>query len=158
MRLEIDVPAKAIRDVCIPLGGSEVGMAQHLLHGAEVGAALEEVRGERVPEEVRMDSRRLEPGAVGELAQDEERAGSRERRRGRSGELGPVAAIEVRTAEREIAAHGFRGRAAQRHEPLLPALAEHANDAPRLRRRSSRGPQPRRRAGGSVEQFDQRAV
>ena len=34
------------------LGGGDAFMAEHFLHGAEVGAALDEVRGEGVPERV----------------------------------------------------------------------------------------------------------
>ena len=35
----------------------------------------------------------------------------------------------MRTAEREIAAHGLRSRAPERNEALLAALPEHAHDA-----------------------------
>ena len=49
-------------------------MAEHLLHAAQVGAALEQVRRERVAQEVRMDAPRLEAGRRGEAAQDQERA------------------------------------------------------------------------------------
>ena len=48
MRLEVDVAATPIRDVRVALGGAEVGVPEHLLNGAQVGAALEQVRGERV--------------------------------------------------------------------------------------------------------------
>ncbi len=48
MRLEVDVAPTPIRYMRIALGGAEVGMAEHLLNGAQVGAALEQVRGERV--------------------------------------------------------------------------------------------------------------
>ena len=53
-------------------------MAEHLLHRAEVGAALEQVRRERVPEEVGVDPLRLQAGLLGEAPQDEERAGARQ--------------------------------------------------------------------------------
>ena len=56
-------------------------MAEHLLDAAQVGAALEQVRGERVAEQVRMDALRLEAGLAGEAAQDQEGAGAGERRR-----------------------------------------------------------------------------
>ena len=59
-------------------------MAEHLLHRAEVGAALEQVRRERVAEQVRVNPLGLEPGLLGELAQDQERArAGRARRRAR---------------------------------------------------------------------------
>ena len=49
-------------------------MAEHLLHAAEVGAALEQVRRERVAQQVRVDALGLEAGGRGEPAQDQERA------------------------------------------------------------------------------------
>ena len=104
-------------------------MTEHLLDGAEIGAAFEQMRGEGVAQEVRMHPARLEAGAVCKLAEDQEGTGAGERpTAGVEEELGPVAAIEVRPAEREVAAHGLGGRAAQRNEALLAALAEHAYD------------------------------
>ena len=54
-------------------------MPEHLLNAAEVGAALEQVRRERVPQQVRVDAFRLEARAPGETPQDQERACARER-------------------------------------------------------------------------------
>jgi len=105
-------------------------MSEHLLDGAEVGAALEQVRRKRMAQEVRMHAARLEAGAVRQLAKDQEGTGAGESpTAGIQEELGPVAAIEVGPAEGEVAAHGFGGGAAQRNEPLLAALAQHAHDA-----------------------------
>jgi len=47
-------------ELCRP----EVGMPEHLLHAAQVGAPLEEVGGERMPEEVGMDAGRVEAGLL----------------------------------------------------------------------------------------------
>jgi hypothetical protein len=105
-------------------------MPEHLLDGAEVGAAFEQVRGERMTQEVRMHPARLEAGAVCELAEDQEGAGAGERpAAGVQEELRPVAAIEVRSAEREVPAHGLGGGATERNEALFAALPEHAHDA-----------------------------
>jgi hypothetical protein len=77
-----------------------------------------------------MDAPGLEPCPVGELAQDEERAGSGERAAASvQEELGAIAAVEMRAAEREVTAHGLGRRAPQGNEPLLAALAEHADDS-----------------------------
>jgi hypothetical protein len=104
-------------------------MTEHLLDGAKVGAAFEQVRGERMAQEVRMHTARLEPGSVCELAEDQEGTGAGERpTAGVQEELGPIAAIEVRSAEREVAAHGLGGWTAERNEALLAALAEHPHD------------------------------
>jgi hypothetical protein len=43
------------RHVRVDLGGRHVGVAEHLLHAAQVGAALQQVRGEAVPERVQAD-------------------------------------------------------------------------------------------------------
>ena len=107
-----------------------------------------------------MHAPRLEPGPVGQLAQDQERAGAGERAAaGVEEEVGPVAPVEVRPAEREVAAHGLGGRPAERDEALLAALAEHAHDAlvevdGRLRRARRLGDaEP-----GAVQELDERAV
>ena len=79
-------------------------MAQHFLNGAKVGAAFEQVRGERVPEQVRMDALRLEARLGGELAQDEECACAGQRAAaGVQEQLRPVTPIEVRPAARQVA-------------------------------------------------------
>ena len=76
-----------------------------------------------------MDATRLEPGAVGQLAQDEEGAGAGERASTRvQEELRAVPPVEMRAAQREIAANGFGGRSTERHEALLAALSDHADD------------------------------
>lgn len=107
-----------------------------------------------------MDASGLEAGAVGELAQDEERAGSGQRAAaGVQEELGPVAAIEVRAAEREVATHGFSRGPTEWDEPLLRALPDHPDDA--LLQRDAvlleadglRHAQP-----GAVQQLDERTV
>ena len=42
-------------------------MAEHLLDAAQVGAALEQMRRERVAEQVRVDALRLEPAFIASL-------------------------------------------------------------------------------------------
>src|SRR5689334_6644674 len=72
VRLEVQLATAAIGYVRIDLRGREIRMAEHLLHGAQVCAAFEQVRGERVAEQVRMHTFRLEPGLGGEPSQDQE--------------------------------------------------------------------------------------
>ena len=79
VRLEVRLPPAAIGYVRVELGRPEVGVAEHLLHAAQVGAALEQVGREGVAEEVRMDAIRVEPGDGCEPAQDQEGAGARQR-------------------------------------------------------------------------------
>ena len=63
-------------------------------------------------------------------SEDEERSGAGERAALRVEEqLGPVAAVEVRAAAREIAAERLGGVAPERHDPFLAALADHPHEA-----------------------------
>ena len=41
--------------VCVDLGRRDIGVPQQLLHAAQVMAGFEQVRGERVPEQVWID-------------------------------------------------------------------------------------------------------
>ncbi len=65
MRLEVQLPTPPIGYVGVELRRRKVGVAQHLLDRAEVGAALEQVRGEGVSQEVRVHPFRLEAGLPG---------------------------------------------------------------------------------------------
>lgn len=130
MRLEVDLAATAVGHVRVALRRAEVGVPEHLLNGAEVGATFEQVRREGVAEKVRVDAARLEPGSIGELSQDEESARARQ---GAAAdvqeELRSVATIQMRPAEGEIPAHGLCRRAPERYQALLVSLAEHTDDS-----------------------------
>ena len=104
-------------------------MAEHLLDAAQVGAALEQVGGEGVTEQVRMDATRLQPGDLGQAAQDQEGAGpGQPAAAGIEEELGTGTALEEGSPARQIAGQGIGGPAPDRHDPLLVALAQAAND------------------------------
>ena len=79
MCAEVQLPPSPIGDVRVELGCGEVRVPEHLLHAPQVGAALEQVRRERVPQEVRVDPIGLEARLRGEAPQDQERAGPCER-------------------------------------------------------------------------------
>lgn len=129
MRLEVGLAPTAIGHVGVALRRSEVGVAEHLLHGAQVGATLEQVGREGVAEEMGVDALRLETRLRGELAQDEEgaRAGERPSTCVQE-ELRPVATIEVGASHREVATDGLGRRAPERNDALLAALADDPND------------------------------
>src|SRR4051794_39626804 len=98
VRLEIQLAPPAVGYVGVELSCRQIGMPEHLLDRAQVGASLEQVRCEGVPQEVRVDALGLEPGLVGEAAQDQKDACARERPAVRVQEqLLPVAPVEVRT-------------------------------------------------------------
>src|SRR3954447_4152406 len=160
VRVEVQLPAASIGYVGVELGRREVGVAEHLLHGAEIRAALQQVCRERVPEQVRVDSLRVEAGLLGELAQDQEGAGPRQRPAARVQEqLRPVPRVEERTAAREVAPQRVGCRAPERDDALLAALADTADepllevDAALLEADGLADAQPR-----AVEELNERGV
>jgi hypothetical protein len=105
VRLVVQLAATPIGYVRVQLGGREVGVAEHLLHAAEVRASFEKMGRERVAQQMRMDARGLETGFFGSAPQDQERARARERSAlGVQEELGAVAPVEVGASAREVAA------------------------------------------------------
>ena len=129
VRSEVQLAAAPIGYVRVELGGRQIGVTEHLLDAAQVGAALEQMRRKGVPEQVRVHALRLEAGLLGEPAQDQEGAGAGERPAARVQEqLRPVAAIEVRAAHRDVAAQRVDRGPAERDEALLRALPERADE------------------------------
>ena len=51
--LMINIEQPLLRDVGVDLGGRQITVAEKLLHTAKIGAAIEQVRGETVPQRVR---------------------------------------------------------------------------------------------------------
>jgi len=130
MGLEVDLAPAAVGHVCVALRRPEVGVPQHLLDGPEIRAAFEQVRRERVAQQMGVHTARLEAGSIGELAEDEERACSRQRATSRiEKELRSIAAVEMGPTEREVATNGLGGGPAQRYEPFLRALSDDTHDA-----------------------------
>src|SRR5688572_25165782 len=79
VRSKVQLATSSIGYVCVELGGGEVGVTEHLLDAAQVGAALEQVRRERVAEQMRVHAVRVEPGFLGQAAEDQERPGTGQR-------------------------------------------------------------------------------
>lgn len=111
-------------------------------------------------EEVRVHASGLEAGSIRELAEDQERTGAGQRTAtGIEEELGPVPAVEVRTAEREVSPHGLRGRPPERDQALLVSLAEDPDHS--LVEGDATLLEPDRLGNaeaGSIEQLDERTV
>ena len=55
MKLAMDRLKPVAIDVCVMLGRANIGMAQQLLHGTQVGAAGQEVRRKTVAQGMRAD-------------------------------------------------------------------------------------------------------
>ena len=74
-------------------------MTEHFLNTPQVGAALEQMRRERVAEEVGVDAGRVEARQGGPPAQDQEGSGASQRAALRvEEELRAVATVEVRAS------------------------------------------------------------
>ena len=55
MKLSVHLLESRVVDVCVDLRGGDAGVAQHLLHLPQVGAASQKMRGETVTQGVRTD-------------------------------------------------------------------------------------------------------
>ncbi len=160
VRQEVHLPPAAIRDVRIALGRSQVGVSEHLLHRAEIGATLEQMCGERVAQKVGVNASRLEAGPLCQAAQDEKGAGTSERAAaGVQEELGSVPAVEMGPTEREVTPGGLGSRTTEWDETLLAALSVHPHDplldvhSVLLEAHGLRDPQAR-----AIQELDERAV
>ena len=71
MRLAIGAAQRGIGEVGVDLGRLEVRVAEQLLHDPQVGAALEQVRRERVAQGVRAGPLRRPPAASTQRSSDE---------------------------------------------------------------------------------------
>ena len=118
------------RHVGVDLRRGHVGVAEHLLHAAQVGAGREQVGGERVTEAVRTHvavERRALDVAPHEVVQPLPREGGAARVHE---ELVAAAPPQERAAAAaNVAAHGGRRVAADGHHPLLVALADTTQEA-----------------------------
>src|SRR5439155_9871161 len=111
MGLVVDLPQARRIDVAVHLRRRERAVPEQLLDRAQVGAALEEMRRERVPETVWVREESPERARVETAA-----AGGEEER-----VLGP--ARELRTRLPQVDGDAVRRLLAERHDPLLVALA-----------------------------------
>ena len=157
---EVRVPPAPVGDVRVSLSRREVRVTEHLLDRAQVGPSLQQVRRERVAQQVGMDAARLEPRPVGELAEDQERPRARQRATtGVEEEIGSVAPVEVGASHREVPPKRLCSRPADGHDALLAALPDDAHEPtleidPALRE-PYRLRHPKARA---VEELDERLV
>ena len=108
----------------VELGGGDVGVAEHLLQRAQVAAAREQVRGERVAQRVRAHLAR-EPRRRGVALDDLVEALARQAAAAVVDEQPRLEAVadEPRPAAHEVDAERAGGLAADGHDPLLVALA-----------------------------------
>src|SRR5512137_1562728 len=123
MELVVDAAKPVPADVGIDLRRRDLAVAEHELDRAQVRPALEQVRRERMPEDVGTDLGG-QAGGRGVLAEKlpdplpGERAAAP-----RQEKLLPRAALDARPDLSEIALDRGAGRTAERHDPFLAALA-----------------------------------
>src|SRR6266446_3433942 len=106
-------------------------MPQHLLHGAQIGAMVEQMAGEGMAQHMRRQPNRIEPGGNGELFQQLTAALSRQMPGAAARREEPAGRPSVRKeaiATFEIGAEGQPARFAQRDDALLAALAGHQQE------------------------------
>ena len=135
-------------------------VSEQLLHGAEIAAALDEVRRERVTQRVRPHPLR-QAERLGVAAHDQEHPAPRQPAPAIVDEqrIGVLARAEMRAAAREVPLDGAHGLAAARHDALAAALAEDAHqpelgvEVTRTQAAQLRDPQ-----AGAVEELEDRAV
>ena len=132
-------------------------MSEHFLNAAKIGAAFEQVRGERVAEQMRVDAGRLE--ALGSrrrtrTARPSSRAPPQASRRGPAD-----AAVEMRSTRARVAANGVRPAGGQGHAvvPCRPCRRR-GRAGRRGRPKRARAPAPPRSEAGAIEELDERAV
>ena len=118
------------RDVRVDLGRRQVLVAQQLLDHSQVGAAVEQVRGEGMPQRMRGDADR-EPGAnaqpveaVAQAAHTERTAEMVQEDLGRRRIRRSAAFEEDRAAVLEVVLERLPCRAAKQPDPFLASLAE----------------------------------
>src|SRR5262245_34592717 len=119
-------PQPLLDDVGVDLRGRDVGVAEELLHGAEIGAALQQMAGKGVAEDVRRDARGLYPGGESKRLQllAEALAGEmRASARGKEPDRCALPFFLVGTDRREVDLERALRRLVQGHEPLAPSFA-----------------------------------
>ena len=135
VRLVVNLNQFLHRDVCINLRGREARVAEEFLYVAQVGAAVQEVRGERVAQGVRADV--VYPGSLLYVlvnhAPDRARGDARAlvvQEEGVRFPLGGRSVLKKVVAHRQITQDGVERRIAERDYALLAPLARYAQELP----------------------------
>src|SRR5262245_54778549 len=113
-------------DVGIDLRRRDVGMAEELLHCAQIGAALQEMAGKGVAEYVRRDARGFDPCGESERLQFLPEALAGEMLASARGEEPDRRAFPfplIGADRREVGLERALRRLVQRYEPLAPPFA-----------------------------------
>src|SRR5260221_2956686 len=157
MRLDQGAQPVAL-DVGIDLRRRDIGVAEHLLDAAEIGAVIEQMAGEGMAQDMRRDARRIDARLDRERLEELAAAPPRQMalRAARREEEGRGRAL----GEKGAAHSGIRGergarRRAQRHQTLLAALAGDEEEALLPQPRQLQGDELGDAQPGGVEQLDE---
>src|SRR5215204_5550142 len=131
MRLFVRPSKPLVRDVGVNLRSGQRGVAEHLLHAAQIGTAFEQMRGHGMPKSMRSEVR----GAVNDpqcamndssyhpWIDSSAAVPDKDCRAGIGGD-------EPGSRWPEPGFQGVEGGGTDRHAPFLAALAEHSDGAP----------------------------
>ena len=112
-------------DVCVPLRRGKTRVTQQLLDGPKVGASLQEMRREAVPQGVGADSSR-KCHSLHALCDEEAHGSIRETAPPRVDEQGVGAGTRL-GADWEIGVDGGPRSTTERHDPFLSAFTQDSN-------------------------------
>ena len=156
----VDLPQTRLQHVRVYLRRREIGMAEHQLDRAQVGAAIEQMGGKGVPQNVRAHRAR-QPGAADVLLQDLPEADSTE---------GPATGVHEQPRRRSslqqfpagagtIALNPVGRLLADGHQALLAPLADACEVLLReVQVDQPDGDQLADAEAGCIQQFDHRAI
>ena len=135
MRRRVDLAEPVHRDQGVDLRGGDRRVAQQFLDDPDVGPAVQQVRGERVPQRVRRYvGSGVQPGADGGGVQHApgtlpgQPAASRVQEHGRADRPALGRRRESRPGAHQVRLEGAHRVAAHRDHPLLAALAGQPHD------------------------------
>jgi hypothetical protein len=130
MKLSMDRFEPLLIDMRVNLRGRDIGVAEHFLDDAKIGAVAEQVRGETVPQQMWIDIC-LQAGMFGVLLYDlPDARGGYPRPASREENFAAAPALhEFRTFARQIRGERFARLASDGHEPCLVSLAGHAQNS-----------------------------
>src|SRR5678815_2245842 len=112
-------------DVRVPLRSGKTGVPQQLLDGPEVGASLQEMRREAVPQGVGADSSR-KCHSLHALGNEETHRSIRETAPPGIDEQGVRPGTRL-AADREVGVDGGAGSPTERNDPFFSAFTQHSD-------------------------------
>src|SRR4029078_12695223 len=126
MKAFVDLPEAFSNDVGINLGGGNVLMPQHHLHGPQIGASIEQMRCKRMPKDVgRYVLSNFGPCGITLDNLPEFKPRQRRPPAGKEKVFG----CEFPSACFQITFHCTASRLSQRNDPLLASLPETAHES-----------------------------